>query len=202
MRVQPATTAKQTTRGAFARHRAVFERTTALEPDIAAGAELLAKTIRRGNCVFFCGNGGSAADSQHFAAELTCRYRDDRRPLPGVALTVDTSALTAIGNDYRFEDVFSRQMTALGRRGDLLVAFSTSGRSKNVLRAMRAARAKGMKVIFMTGAGGSSAGRRGGATLTIAVPDAETARIQELHELICHTWFEYLDLALRARVRP
>lgn len=160
--------------------------------DVERGASILSGALRRGKRVLICGNGGSAADSQHFAAELVGRYRKERAPLSAIALTVDTSALTAIGNDYGFETVFERQIKALGRSGDVLVAFSTSGSSKNILKAMSAARGKKMKVILLTGEKGR---RASGADVRIAVPSAETARVQEVHELIFHAWCEYIDAA-------
>jgi D-sedoheptulose 7-phosphate isomerase len=182
---------------AFTRHQEVLTATRDHGTHaIVAGGKLFVQAIRAGRRVFFCGNGGSAADSQHFAAELLCRYRGDRKPLPGIALTTDTSALTAIANDYQFKDIFSRQLEALGTKGDLLVAFSTSGRSENVLQAIASARAKRMRIIFLTGENGLVSGRRAGADIVVAVPHKETAKIQEMHELIYHAWCEYLDKAL------
>ena len=130
-------------------------------------------------------------DAQHLAAEFTCKYKGDRRPLAAIALNGNSSHMTAVGNDYSFDDVFSRQITALGRDGDVLVAFTTSGGSKNVLKAMDAAREKKMKIIVLTGEKGKHLSAR--ANVVLAVPSEETARIQEMHELIYHAWCEYVD---------
>lgn len=140
--------------------------------------------LKRGNKILFAGNGGSAADAQHWAAELVSRFNYDRPGLPGIALTTDTSALTAIGNDYGYERVFARQIEALGRQGDVLFAISTSGNSKNILKAIEAAHAARIEVIGFTG-------RRGGAmaercTVCLHMPSDETPKIQEGHELLGH----------------
>ena len=138
-----------------------------------------------------CGNGGSAADAQHIAAELTGRYKTERGALAGIALTTDTSALTAIGNDYGYEFVFSRQLEALGREGDLLIAISTSGNSGNVLKALELARKIGIKTIGLSG-------RTGGAMnelceLNLVVPSNDTPRIQEMHIMIGHIICQAID---------
>lgn len=145
-----------------------------------AGAALLA-----GGKLMFCGNGGSAADSQHLAAELTGRFIKDRRPLAALALSTDTSALTCIGNDYSFDEVFARQVRGLGRAGDVLVAISTSGHSRNVIRAVEEAKALGMRVIGLLGRDGGAL--RALCDVPIVVPSQVTARIQESHILIGHT---------------
>jgi phosphoheptose isomerase len=152
--------------------------------DVMGAATLLRDALRGGHKILLCGNGGSAADAQHIAAELVGRFVAERRPLPAIALTTDTSALTAIGNDYGFDAVFARQVEALGAAGDVLVAITTSGKSPNVVAAITAARARGMKVIALTGA-------KGGALVAssdagVAVPSADTARIQECHITIGH----------------
>ena len=147
-------------------------------------AFLFGDTIARGRTIFFCGNGGSAAEAQHLATELVVRFVRERRALPALALTTDGSLLTAAGNDYGFARVFARQIEALGRRGDLLVAMTTSGRSPNVLEAVRAARARGLRVAGMTGEQGKAFARRCDAALV--VPSRETARIQEAHLLVGH----------------
>ncbi len=152
---------------------------------IDEAAELAVSALHGGNKLMFCGNGGSAADSQHLAAELTGRFLKDRRPLAAMALSTDTSALTCIGNDYSFDEVFARQVQGLGRAGDVLVAISTSGHSRNVIRAVEEAKQLGVKVIGLLG-------RDGGALSTmsdvaIVVPSQVTARIQESHILIGHT---------------
>jgi D-sedoheptulose 7-phosphate isomerase len=141
-------------------------------------AEAVASSLRSGNKIMFCGNGGSAADSQHLAAELVGRQNYNRAPAAGLALTVDTSALTAIGNDYGFENVFSRQVEALGNRGDVLFGISTSGCSPNVVNALKVARTAGIHTIAFTG---DNPNEMIGADLVLAVPAPGTAQIQELH---------------------
>ena len=181
---------------AFARHEAVFKKTLeSVLPDTERAAEILLEAAKNGRRVFACGNGGSAADSQHFVAEWTCRYKDDREPLAAIALTTDTSALTAIGNDYSFEEIFSRPLSALGNAGDVLVGFTTSGTSKNVLKAFATAKKKNMKTIAFTGEGGISL--QNIVDVAIIIPDRETARIQEMHEIIYHAICEYVDAGLK-----
>ena len=175
-------------------HRALFERLAGLEADIERAAALLAGALGGGRKLMLCGNGGSAADSQHIAAELTGRFIKDRRPLAALALTTDTSALTCIANDYSYEDVFARQVTGLGVRGDCLIGISTSGNSKNVIRAVEAAREIGIHVIGLLG-------REGGALaalcdVPIVVPSAVTARIQEAHIFIGHALCGLVESAL------
>ncbi|MBI5837651.1 MAG: SIS domain-containing protein [Candidatus Eisenbacteria bacterium] len=147
-------------------------------------ARLFARTLRAGGAVYFCGNGGSAADSQHLAAELCGRFYKDRKPLRAASLTTNSSALTALANDYSFDEVFERQVRAYGRRGDLLVGITTSGRSKNVLAALRAARRLGMTTVGLTGAKGRSMGRW--CDHLFVVPSDDVARIQEGHILLGH----------------
>lgn len=151
---------------------------------IAAAAVAIAHALRSGGKVLFCGNGGSAADAQHWAAELVGRFRNDRRALAAIALTTDASALTAIGNDYGFEHIFARQVEGLGRPGDVLVAISTSGRSPNVLAALSAAKRLGLVTIGVTGASAATMAEH--SDHLIAVPAGETARIQELHAGVGH----------------
>lgn len=165
--------------------------------DESAGLESISRTcveaILAGKKLLICGNGGSAADAQHFAAELTGRYRRERHPLPALALTTDTSALTCIGNDYAYDDVFSRQVEALGQAGDVLIGISTSGTSKNVLKALEAAKSKGLKTVMLTG------GREGSSTLadhTLKVPSTTTAHIQEMHIFCIHVICENIDEAV------
>jgi D-sedoheptulose 7-phosphate isomerase len=154
-------------------------------------AEDMAERLRRGCKLLICGNGGSAADAQHLAAELSGRYLKERRALAGIALTTDTSALTAIGNDYGFDQVFSRQVEALGRPGDLLIGISTSGNSPNVILAVEAAKGLGMRTLGLLGRdGGKLAGLVDDA---LVVPSSVTARIQEVHQMIYHFWCEALD---------
>ena len=164
-------------------------------PRIERMAKLFASTVARGRTIFFCGNGGSAAEAQHFAAELVGRFTRERRALPAVALTTDSSILTSVGNDYGFSRVFSRQIEALGRRGDLLVVLTTSGRSPNILAAIRAARARGLKVAGMTGAGGAAFARR--CDICIVVPSRATPRVQEVHLAVGHLCCERAEETAR-----
>lgn len=160
-------------------------------PEIEEGARLVVHALRSGKKVLICGNGGSAADAQHFAAELVCKYDKDRPSLPAIALTVDTSNLTAIANDYGYEHVFARQVSGLGNSGDVLIAISTSGKSPNVLKAIDAANEKNITVITLGGKGGGPMKEKKG--LHIIIPSNVTARIQECHELILHSWCEMID---------
>jgi D-sedoheptulose 7-phosphate isomerase len=140
--------------------------------------------LRQGNKILFAGNGGSAADAQHWAAELVSRFNYDRPGLAGVALTTDTSALTAIGNDYGYEQVFARQIEAIGRKGDLLIAISTSGNSRNILRGIETANSLGIDVIGFTGRSGGVMADR--CTVCLRMPSDDTPKIQEGHELLGH----------------
>jgi D-sedoheptulose 7-phosphate isomerase len=173
-----------------------FTALKALAPDIAAAAALLVGAVGAGGKIMFCGNGGSAADAQHLAAELTGRYLRDRPPVAAVALSTDTSALTAIGNDYGFDHVFERQVRALGRAGDVLVAISTSGNSPNVLAAAAVARALGVRVVALTGQGGGRLAAD--ADVALRVPSAVTNRIQEMHIAIGHMLCGFVEDALPA----
>jgi len=160
---------------------------------IARAAELMRDAVLAGKKILLCGNGGSAADAQHIAAELVGRFVIERRPLAAIALTTDTSALTAIANDYGYDHVFSRQVEALGAEGDVLIAITTSGTSKNVVAAAAAARARGMKIVALTGSKGSAF--VASCDAGVAVPSAVTARIQECHITIGHLLCEAVDLA-------
>jgi len=175
-------------------HREVFGRLSALSTLIEAAAGLMQATLSGGGKLMLCGNGGSAADSQHIAAELAGRFAKDRRPLAAVALSTDTSALTCIANDYGFDEVFSRQVTGLGRRGDCLLAISTSGNSRNVLRAAEAARDADIRVIGLLGRDGGAL--RALCDVPIVVPSSTTARIQEAHIFIGHTLCAMVEEAL------
>jgi len=161
---------------------------------IAEVAALLVRTFQQGGKVFFCGNGGSAADAQHLAAELTGRYYKDRPPLPAEALHVNTSFLTAVANDYSYEEVFARLLRAWGRKGDVLWAMSTSGNSPNVLRAIDTARDLGMVVVGLTGAGGGQ--MVGRCDYLFRAPSQDTPRIQEAHMVVGHTVCELVEAAL------
>jgi D-sedoheptulose 7-phosphate isomerase len=166
---------------------------TALD-DIDRGGRILAERLASGGKILACGNGGSAADAQHFTSELVNRFERDRPGLPAIALTTDTSALTSIANDHEYQRVFARQVEALGHPGDVLLAISTSGRSPSVLAAIGAARDRGMITIALTGRdGGPMAGLLGPADVGIRVPAQITARIQEVHILIIHCLCDLID---------
>jgi len=149
------------------------------------------KVLESKNKFMFCGNGGSAADSQHLAAEFTGRFLSKVQPLPAVALTTDTSAITAIGNDFSFEEVFSRQVSAIGHKGDLLFAISTSGNSSNIIRAVNIAKEAGIYTVGLVGYDGGELGKI--ADLSIIIDSSFTARIQEMHILVGHIICEALD---------
>ncbi len=172
-------------------HLAVMRQLGTLEADICRATTLVTETTKSGRTVFICGNGGSAADAQHFAAELTGRYCQDRRSYAGIALTVDTSALTAIANDYGYECVFSRQLEGLGKRGDVLIALSTSGNSPNVIEAVKTAQEKGMQTIALAGRDGGKLASM--VDIALVVPSDTTARIQEAHIFLLHTFCEGLE---------
>jgi len=157
---------------------------------IAEAADMMNRCITSGGKVMLAGNGGSAADAQHIAAELVNRFLRQRRPLSGLALTTDTSILTAIGNDYSFNDVFSKQVEALGRKGDILFGISTSGNSGNIVKAFDAARNLDISTIALIGAGGRMSDI---AECTIAVPSSITPRVQEVHILIGHILCEIIE---------
>lgn len=162
----------------------LIERLKGMATNLATTAEVWIEALRAGRKVIFCGNGGSAADAQHLAAELMGRFLFDRDPLPALSLTVDTSALTAIGNDYGYENVFSRQLRGIGVAGDVLVGMSTSGNSANVLRAFEVAREMKITTIGLTGQGGGK--MMALSDVLLAVPDARTNHIQEGHITIGH----------------
>lgn len=168
-----------------------------LPAQIARAGEALAAALKAGRKALACGNGGSAADSQHFAAEIVGRFERERPGMPAVALTVDSSALTAIANDYDWDHVFAKQVEALGNAGDVLLAISTSGNSKNIVEAVRAAQARGLVVIALTGRDGGAMGRMLRANdfhLNIAHP--RTMRVQEMHLLAIHCLCEVVDNVL------
>jgi D-sedoheptulose 7-phosphate isomerase len=166
-------------------HAAVFELLPALSPTVIQAGDVISAALKAGGKAMFCGNGGSAADAQHLAAELTGRFIHDRPPLAGLALSTDSSALTCISNDYSFDDVFVRQVQGLGRAGDVLVAISTSGNSRNVVKAAEAARSASIQVIGLLGRDGGVL--KALCDVAIVVPSQVTARIQEAHILIGHT---------------
>jgi len=168
-----------------------------LAPAIARAATMMAAALTAKRKVMACGNGGSAADSQHFAAELLNRFEIERPGLAAIALTTDTSTLTAIGNDYDFKDIFSKQVRALAHDGDLLLAISTSGNSPNVVRAIEAAHERGMRVVALTGRdGGEIARKLTPEDCEVRVPARNTARIQEVHLLAIHCLCDLIDAQL------
>jgi D-sedoheptulose 7-phosphate isomerase len=168
-----------------------------LAAPIARATEIIVKSLLANGKILACGNGGSAADSQHFAGELLNRFERERPGLAAVALTADTSTLTAIANDYDYEQVFSKQVSALGQAGDVLLGISTSGNSKNVVRAIAAAHEREMRVVALTGRGGGEIGKLLGAEdVNICVPHSQTARIQEVHLLALHCLCDGIDSML------
>jgi D-sedoheptulose 7-phosphate isomerase len=181
--------------GPFAEHVDVFHALAAEQMHaIRKCADLIGDAFNGGKKILLCGNGGSAADAQHIAAEFVGRYEKERRGFPAIALTTDTSALTALANDYDFERIFARQVEALGTEGDCLIAISTSGNSPNVIAAVMSARRIGCKVIGMTGSSGKKLA--GLCDAVVMVPSVRTARIQEAHIAVAHYWCELLDRTL------
>ena len=164
---------------------------------ISQAVELMFMALSNGNKILACGNGGSAGDCQHFAAELVGRFERERLPLPAIALTTDTSILTAVGNDYSFNEIFSKQVQAFGQPGDVLLAISTSGNSANVVAAVEAALERDMRIVALTGKGGGVMGKKlTDADVHICVPHDRTARIQEVHLLTVHCLCDGIDVAL------
>jgi D-sedoheptulose 7-phosphate isomerase len=163
---------------------------TMSEP-LQEASQLAVDTLKNGNKILFFGNGGSAADAQHIAAELTGRYKTERRGLPGIALTTDTSALTAIGNDYGYDRVFDRQVESLAQKGDLLIGISTSGNSKNVINAFKVGQEMGCKIIGFSGRDGGAMNEL--CDVNLVVPSDDTPRIQEMHILFGHTICQIID---------
>ena len=167
-----------------------------VEAIVTAGDAMIAALVAGHSIVVF-GNGGSAADAQHFAAELVVRYERERRGFSAIALTTDASILTAAGNDTGFEQVFARQIDALGRAGDVALAITTSGRSPNVVRGLEAANARGMVTIALTGRDGGGAGKL--ASIHVNVPESRTAIVQEVHTTVLHAWCELIEKAMEER---
>ena len=179
----------------FGEHIKAIEETHEIAfQNIKDAADLIAKSLKSGGTIFWCGNGGSAADSQHIAAEFVGRFKKDRKPLRSIALTTDTSVLTCIANDYSFKEIFSRQVDALGRKGDVLVAISTSGKSENIKQALIHAKKKGIKSIGLFGNNGGVCKKN--TDISIIVPSNITARIQEAHILIEHLLCELVECKL------
>ena len=177
--------------------RAKEEAAKVLAEPAAHTAEMMLECLMNDGKILICGNGGSAADAQHFAAEMTGRFEKERMELAAVALTTDTSALTAIGNDYGFDHIFSKQVRALGRAGDILVGISTSGNSANIIEAINAAHERDMRVVAMTGRdGGKIAAMLRDGDILLNVPYPRTARIQENHILLVHAICDCIDTVL------
>lgn len=173
-------------------HKETIEKTIeVMIPQIEEASKVIIETLKNGNKVLLCGNGGSASDAQHIAAELTGRYKSDRRGLAGIALNTDTSAMTAIANDYGYDRVFDRQVEALAREGDLLIGISTSGNSMNVMSAFAVAKLLGCRTIGLSGKEGGEINRI--CHLNLIVPSDDTPRIQEMHILIGHIFCQAVD---------
>ena len=166
------------------RHEVVFNQS----------AQVFASALKQGNTIFWCGNGGSAAESSHLAVELIGRFKNNRRPLPSVSLNSDTSAITCIANDFGYDEIFARQLEGLAKPGDVLVVLSTSGKSENILRALRKANELGVTSIALLGKGGGPAANL--ASHAIIIESSETARIQEMHLLMGHTFCEFAEMEM------
>ncbi len=171
-----------------------LEKLKAHTDDVARAADIMIEALRAGCAIYFCGNGGSAADAQHLAAELSGRFMKNRRPLPGISLTTNSSALTAIGNDFGYDEVFSRPLDGCGKKGDVLVSLSTSGNSPNVVKAVDVAHKLGMKTISLTGERESALSAK--SDICLKVPSPSTPRIQEMHILIGHILCELAENAV------
>jgi len=167
---------------------------SSLEPQMAQAADVIDQCLRAGNKLLVCGNGGSAADASHFATELVVRFAKDRRALPAICLTSDSGILTAAGNDYGFDEVFARQVSAFGIAGDVLICLTTSGKSKNLIRALEEAKTRKLKTVAFLGRdGGSTVGI---ADLDLLVKSDSTARVQEAHQLLLHVLCEVIESRL------
>ena len=164
-----------------------------MQKGLEEASKLIVETLKSGNKIFLCGNGGSAADAQHIAAELTGRYKTERKGLAGIALTTDTSALTAIGNDYGYERIFDRQVESLARKGDLIIGISTSGNSKNVINALKLGKDIGCTTVGFSGRDGGKMNTV--CDINLVVPSDNTPRIQEMHILFGHTICQCIDNA-------
>lgn len=167
---------------------------------VQEAADEISSAFERGNKLLICGNGGSAADSQHFAAELVGRFEKEKQPLPAISLTTDTSILTAVANDYGYDDVFAKQVKAIGEKGDILFAISTSGNSPNVLKAVEFAREIGMKSVSLTGKDGGKIARI--SDIDINIPVFSTARVQEAHITVIHIICKIVEDKMLAKIKP
>ena len=165
-----------------------------IEPQLSRAADLIDQCLRTGNKLLVCGNGGSAADASHFATELVVRFANDRRPLPAICLASDSGILTAAANDYGFDEIFARQVAAFAQPGDVLICLTTSGKSKNLIRALEEAKARGLKTIAFLGRDGGST--IGIADLDLLVKSDSTARVQEAHQLLLHVLCEVIESRL------
>lgn len=165
-----------------------------LETIFNQAADTFTKSLQAGNTIFWCGNGGSAAESSHLAVELIGRFKKNRRSLPSISLNADSAAITCIANDFGYDQIFSRQLEGLGQEGDVLVVLSTSGMSENITNALKQAKSMGVKTIALLGKGGGNAAAL--ADYSIVIDSNETARIQEMHLLIGHTFCEYAEMEL------
>jgi D-sedoheptulose 7-phosphate isomerase len=175
-------------------HSTLFGTLHRIGSAVTDAGELIVRALRNGNKALLCGNGGSAADAQHFAAELVGRFEQERRALPAIALTTDTSIVTAVANDYGFEAIFSRQVEGLARRGDVIIGISTSGNSRSVIHAVESARALGVNSIGLLGRDGGELASL--VEVPVVVPHAVTARIQEAHIFIIHYWCAFIEADL------
>lgn len=180
--------------GLLEEHNLLFTTLYKIEQKILKAGELMINTIKAGNKVLICGNGGSASDAQHFASELVGRFEKDRNAMPAIALTTDTSILTALGNDYGYDTIFSRQVEALCKPGDILVGISTSGNSNNVIFAVKSAKKNRINSIGLLGNNGGKLASN--VDLAVIVPHSVTARIQEAHIFIIHFWAAYIEKEL------
>tara|TARA_B100000035_G_C20821799_1_gene474569 strand:+ start:32 stop:628 length:597 start_codon:yes stop_codon:yes gene_type:complete len=195
MKIKNKINAKELIRDSFNKHINVIKDTLVdIELNLNKASKLISKTLNFGGTIFWCGNGGSAADSQHIAAEFVGRFKNDRKPLKSIALTTDTSVITCISNDYSYEKIFSRQLEALGGRGDVLVVISTSGQSENIKQVLIQAKKMGIKSIGLLGKRGGKCKRY--VDIPLIVPSQSTARIQESHILIEHLICELVELKL------
>lgn len=181
----------------IAEHQAVLGELSNLIPQIEGVASTLVNALKNGQTIFWCGNGGSASDSQHLAGELVGRYNGDRKPLKSIALNADSAVMTCIVNDYGYEHIYSRQVEGLGLEGDVLVGITTSGNSENVLNAFNVANDKGMKTIGLLGKGGGRAASL--AQQSITIPSDTTARIQEMHITIGHILCDLIEEGLNLK---